>query len=167
MSATDPRWNIIAERAAHQAYDDSDPFRESLSSVESARTGLDICGYAAERRDSFLSLLRSASLEQQEIAIEYVLLRKTEQQIATLHGKKSQSMMGREIASIVKLLGNRLRGSVPQATETRHSRRLRKLNGKTFRDPNLLGEFAVDMCHRKAGVLFTPRAGQVSNASQI
>jgi hypothetical protein len=220
--ATDSYWQTISDKAARDSFKSSDPFGNTLFSLESnpSESVPSIFTYAAEHRDSFLKLLEVLSLvERREIAIEYIILRKTEQQIATLHGRKSQSMMGREIAFIVKVLGAALilgvnppesllasvftaeslsmpdfrdRKSLRQARKklassrnlksiacgeylenllshpTRASRsRISRLRNRTYRDPAILGSFDINLRHPKIGVLFTPRAGQVSNASQI
>jgi hypothetical protein len=179
-------WQIISERAAVKAFEKENPFCSNLVSAEpSSRT--DIFSYAESHRDRFLSLLKVLSPECQEIAIEYILLRKTEKQIAILHGKKSQSMIGREIAVIVKVLGSVLaRGTCAPETvavflesesldrspqsiigKPKKTQRIRNLSGRIFRDPHFLGQFEIDVRHPKIASLFTPRARQVSNASQV
>ena len=217
----DSYWQIISDKAASDSFKESGPFGSTLFSLESTsgESASDIFSYAAEHRASFLKLLDVLHPEKKEIAIEYIILRKTEAQIATLHGKKSQSMMGREIAAIVKVLGaalvlgmrpsaellktifaeeklkvpdlkNRkaLRGAQHRlassktlrsiacseylgnilAQPTRASRaRMRRLRGKIFRDPSILGDFQVNMHHPKISAMFTARARQVSNASEL
>jgi hypothetical protein len=198
---------------------------------------------AKQDRLQFMSLLEVLNDERREIAIEYVILKKTEKQIATMHGKKSQSMMGREINSIVRILGAALllgrhpsveimrstlageqmdvriaemiasyqvrrdfdktaeqfRVKAPQLRKafrraqkflersdhmrskalaehlknllTQNSEsslaRLKKIHRQIFTDPEIVGQFTIDMEKPGTLALFTPRAGQVSNASQI
>jgi len=216
---SDAYWQIISDKAARESFKTSGPFGSTLHSAESnpGDSVPDIFAYAAEHRTEFLKLLEILTPEKRDIAVECIVLEKTEKQIATLHGRKSQSMMGREITAIVKVLGaaallgahprqeslaaiyaseglaipqgrKELRAAQRKLAKSKSLRsvacaeylnnqlcqptasataRLRSLQGRAFKDPEILGWFEVEFDDKNIGSLFTPRARQVSNASQI
>lgn len=101
---SDAYFQIMAERASREQFDESQPFEEA--SIEYGGSSSEsIFTYAENNRDSFLRLLAILSPQNQDIAIEYILLRKTEKQIAVLHGYSSQGSMAHRIALIVRSLG--------------------------------------------------------------
>lgn len=110
MSA-DPQayWNIVSDKASSDAYDSSQPFASGLMSVETAvASSADVREYAREFRNEFCKLLAVLSPERREIAIEYFILEKTEEQIAVIHGRFAQGMLGQEIYSIVQSIAARI-----------------------------------------------------------
>jgi len=95
--------DIVSESVAHKAFDKDNPFDCHSLSIESHQvSNLDIVTYARENRAAFLRLIASLHPKRKQMAIEYILMRKTEKQIATIHGRKSQSMLGQELKSVVR-----------------------------------------------------------------
>ena len=160
---------IISESVSCNAFDKDNPFHVSSLSIESHEIPhLDLVNYAQEYRDRFLRLIEFLPPIRRQMIVEYALLRKTEKQIATIHGRKSQSMLGQELKSILKLIAARLAQSERTPTDTRLARtpKLRRRK-RVFRDPHWLGQFDVALTNRNVESLFTARAGQVSNAAHI
>jgi hypothetical protein len=95
--------DIVSESVSHKAFDKDNPFGSHSLSIESHQvSNLDIVTYARENRSAFLRLIASLHPRRKQMAIEYILMRNTEKQIATIHGRKSQSMLGQELKSVVR-----------------------------------------------------------------
>ena len=92
-----------------EAFDKENPFKLSLLSAEGHQVSVtSIHTYAHEHRGSFLKIIESLTPDRREIAVEYLILRKTEAQIAVIHGRHSQAMIGQEIFSIVQSIAARI-----------------------------------------------------------
>lgn len=136
---------------SEKSYDKDSPFRLSLLSAEGEFADeIDIVTFARDHRDSFLRLVGALTPERRRIAIEYLVLRKTEKQIATLHGLKSQGMLSQEIKSIVRLLGATIAlGKCPTLDEIR----------------SILAQEKITGCHADAIAAYAD-AGNLTQASR-
>jgi hypothetical protein len=232
---------IVSESVSRTSFDKNNPFDSHLLSIESRQLpSLDVVNYALENRRAFLRLINGLSAERRQIAVEYILLRKKEEQIAVMHGRRSQSMIGQELYGILQFIGAQIALGERPSSETIkdillaenivgashislvihellssqacrfrpdierllsrlcqrlasdaitlkgkalailisealnrtgevqraqvHLRRARKV----FSDPDFLGQFEIEINEEPdINALFTPRAGEVTNASMI
>jgi hypothetical protein len=151
-------WNIKTDKSSVEHFDSDFPFESRLISAEAnlKNSRLDLFGLAETNLADFLRRISALTPQQQDMMIEYFVLRKTQPQIAMLHSKKSQ---GHGVSEEINYCVGVVSGTVARRLKSKSAQRKKELR---ITCSATLGQFEIDMSSETCEH-FASRAMQVSN----
>lgn len=158
--------DAVTDTASRESFDEGPPFDFRSISIETRGSPArpDMVSYFSSAFPSFRGRMIRLTVEQQEMLVEYYILRKTQTQIARLHGFKTQ---GCTVADGLKEATKQLLRDMPTVPKKSNKKRTARIRRLKFHDPSWLGDFEIDLKKSCADSLFTAKAFQVSNAASL